>query len=193
MALYVSLSIIQADFISFHQNILLNRIKYGMKTNKTCFKYHTLCTMNTQINKFYFYNWSVSLSHRRALICLLFNVSSRNSKRIANVSCIDERVNQTRSPLLLSYTVKNTKSLKVHVSCIHTGESWACGIVSGISPICSPNLPVSCWMCPHSLRTGWFYDLQQMTPWHVTGEVLTATHYSFIFASIENSKKIIFH
>lgn len=168
MALYVSLSIIQADFISFHQNILLNRIKYGMKTNKTCFKYHTLWTMNTQINKFYFYNWSVSLSHRRALICLLFNVSSRNSKRIANVSCIDERVNQTRSPLLLSYTVKNTKSLKVHVSCIHTGESWACGIVSGISPICSPNLPVSCWMCPHSLRTGWFYDLQQMTPWLIT-------------------------
>lgn len=62
----------------------------------------------------------------------------------------------------------HTKSFKVHVSCIHTGESWACGIVSGISPICSPNLPVSCWMCPHSLRTGWFYDLQQMTPWLIT-------------------------
>lgn len=92
------------------KNILLYRMKYGMKTNKTCFTDHTshfLSTLNTQINKFYFYNLSLSLRLRRALVCLLFNVSSRNSKRIANISCIDEGVypqHQTGNPVLISNT-----------------------------------------------------------------------------------------
>lgn len=169
-----------------------------MKTNKTCFKYHTLCTMNTQINKFYFYNWSVSLSHRRALICLLFNVSSRNSKRIANVSCIDERVNQTRSPLLLSYTKNRIQKVlkctyRVYIR-VNLGHVELClGFPPSVVPIF--RFHVGCVLIVSELVDFTIYNrwLHDWIHVHVTGEVSTATHYSFIFASIENSKKIIFH